>query len=529
MKLVKPLLFISVVSVSILGPFFFPGYLESEDGVWAIVRQAEMHREIKDLQLPPRWAGYLNHGYGYPLFLFTYPLPYLIGELFLVFQLGVIATVKLSFILATFFSLFAIYLFISRLWGTNAAYLATILFAYAPYRYTNLYLRGSMGEVWAFAFYPLLLLGFYELIKDPSRLKFLACTVFTALFLLTHNASIILFLPFLVAWIAINIWIYGPKPKNVGIVILTLCFGFGLAAWFWLPAIVEKKYINLSLFPLTYKPDHFLTLGQLILGQIHANTGLPLSIGIIHLVIALVAAVFAIHQIKYRLFGVVLLVAGFLGLFMTHRYSELLWRMPLLSEIDFPWRMLGIATLFLSILGGFVARGKYGNAATIVFTMLFLFLQLPQLSEVKRADATDEYFETNDATTTSADELMPIWVQTKPAQRPISLIRSAGNGVQVRSYTGNRMQIDVNTKVTREIIVNTLYFPGWRVTSEGKEILLQPTSGTGLISFVAQPGLHTYTLNFGKTPVRQIADSLSIISILSLVPVWIRLKKFFRS
>ena len=33
-----------------------------------------MVRELKEAQFPPTWAGYLNHGYGYPLLLFTYPL-----------------------------------------------------------------------------------------------------------------------------------------------------------------------------------------------------------------------------------------------------------------------------------------------------------------------------------------------------------------------------------------------------------------------------------------------------------------------
>lgn len=57
-------------------PFFKSGYFATQDGEWAIVRLAEMGRELRDIQIPPRWSDFLNHGYGYPLFLFTYPFPY---------------------------------------------------------------------------------------------------------------------------------------------------------------------------------------------------------------------------------------------------------------------------------------------------------------------------------------------------------------------------------------------------------------------------------------------------------------------
>jgi len=64
------------LSLLVIGPFFKPGFFETHDGGWAVVRLGAMHRAFADLHLPARWAGELNFGYGYPLFEFTYPLPY---------------------------------------------------------------------------------------------------------------------------------------------------------------------------------------------------------------------------------------------------------------------------------------------------------------------------------------------------------------------------------------------------------------------------------------------------------------------
>src|SRR3989344_450617 len=89
-----------LVSLPVIIPFLKSGYFPTHDGEWAVVRLAEMHRELKDLQIPPRWSGYLNHGFGYPLFLFTYPLPYYLGEVLHLGGLGLTESIKVLFIIS---------------------------------------------------------------------------------------------------------------------------------------------------------------------------------------------------------------------------------------------------------------------------------------------------------------------------------------------------------------------------------------------------------------------------------------------
>src|SRR3989344_5614396 len=101
--------FVLVLTIPLLIPLMKAGYPVTHDGLWAVVRQAEMHRELKDGQFPPRWSDYLNHGYGYPLFTFTYPLPYYAGTFLKLINIGLVESVKILFVLSVFISAFFMY------------------------------------------------------------------------------------------------------------------------------------------------------------------------------------------------------------------------------------------------------------------------------------------------------------------------------------------------------------------------------------------------------------------------------------
>ena len=155
-KIFWPLLILFILALPLIYPFFTPGYFATHDGEWAIVRLAEMHREVKDMQLPPRWSHYLNHGFGYPLFLFTYPFPYYAGEFLHLIGIGFTDTIKLIFILSIVLSSITMYLLGNKYWGTWGGFISAVLFTFAPYRITNLFIRGSLGESLATIYFPLL-------------------------------------------------------------------------------------------------------------------------------------------------------------------------------------------------------------------------------------------------------------------------------------------------------------------------------------------------------------------------------------
>jgi len=351
------------ITIPLIFPFLQAGYLQTDDGIWAIVRQAEMHRELKDGQFPARWSAYLNHGYGYPLFLFTYPLPYYLGEIIHLIGFNAIDAVKILFIASTVLSALTMFYFVTSLWGEWAGLVATTLYLYVPYRLLNLFVRGSVGELLASIFYPLLFYLFWQLLLKPSYKKVLGSASVLAALILTHNASIILFAPFLAGWIGYWLFKVKNKPPASKAIVLSVLFALGLSATFWLPALVEKQFIALSITPLAQKADHFLSFSVLLGQTLHPLTQTALSLGNFQILLSLGALILGVRSVKGQSLGLrlFLTLAIIITLFMVLPVSVTFWKLPLFKELDFPWRTLGVATFLFSVLGSGIVVSKFGQ------------------------------------------------------------------------------------------------------------------------------------------------------------------------
>src|SRR3989338_7413494 len=74
-------LFISL-SLAVL-PIFKPYVAGTADGLGHRFRLVSFYKSLKEGNIRPRWASDAALGYGAPIFLFNYPLPYYLGSLFL--------------------------------------------------------------------------------------------------------------------------------------------------------------------------------------------------------------------------------------------------------------------------------------------------------------------------------------------------------------------------------------------------------------------------------------------------------------
>ena len=96
------ILFIILASFYSLNDLFIPGYFTSHDGPHQIVRAYYYQDLIKEGQFPPRYVFGLNYGFGYPLFIFSYHMPWLISEIFNQLGLSIIDSVKMTFLIKYF-------------------------------------------------------------------------------------------------------------------------------------------------------------------------------------------------------------------------------------------------------------------------------------------------------------------------------------------------------------------------------------------------------------------------------------------
>ena len=156
-----------------------------------IIRQLDFEKCIYDGQIPCRWTPDLGYEYGYPLFNFYPPLPYIIGQIFRFLQFSFIDTIKL--VAATQIILTAVFMYIlaKSLTGRLGGILSAIFYTYAPYHAVNIYIRGAMNEAWASTFFPLVLFFIRKLIYKQNIKNIFGLAISFSAILLSHNPLII--------------------------------------------------------------------------------------------------------------------------------------------------------------------------------------------------------------------------------------------------------------------------------------------------------------------------------------------------
>lgn len=533
MNQTRIILLIILITLPTLTPFFNNRFFYTQDHIF-IARLHQMSTALSDGHFPVRWAADLR--YGEPIFNFYAPLPYYLGALIRLLGFNFIWVAKILFILSSILSALTMYLFCQKLFSKKGAFLASLLYTYAPYRAVDIYVRGALSEVWAFVFFPLI---FYSsvLLSEKINLKriWLLSSSLAGLFL-THNVATLMFLPFLVLW-----WGYLLlKSKNLKI-ILTLIWSFilglGLSAFYLLPAVLESKFIqtkyllvgyfNFRAHFVAYKQffSTFWGYGSSLWGL---DDGLSFQVGLVNWVVLVLALIILVI---YRRNKKLLFLFSFLGLsflfslFLQHNKSAFVWEaIPILAFVQFPWRFLTVSIFIAAMNGGVVAdylRGKI----KIIYFILIATVVLVNIGYFKPKEYVDdsffEKFLNPEIMRTGRDltkDYLPIWV--KDTDMPLLNYPKAEAGeIAVSSFEKKTAfaTSQINVLDDSLIVVPIAYFPKWIVTANGNNINFGQPSNDGLIRFKLPEGSYQIRFEFKDTPVRIIGNIISLIAILTLI------------
>ena len=215
--------------------------------------------------------------------------------------------------------------------------------------------------------------------------------------------------------------------------------------------------------------------------------------------------------------SVLLLIIVVAFVSMMFSVSSLLWQAPLLKEINYPWTLLGPLCFVISLLAGFLClQHKFIKYLSVVLCVVAGILILPNARPSSYFDKGDSYYLTNDATTTSSRELMPLWVKTQPSLRveqKVEVIK--GEGSISNSFADSRLitfVVDAKDKITLRI--NTIYYPGWTIQANGVAVPIDYTNRLGVMDITVPVGRHEIIAKFGETPLRLTADILSLVGII---------------
>src|SRR5260221_11806227 len=221
-----------------------PGMFVAHDSLDHVARIASFSLSLSEGNWIPRWAGNLNWGYGHPILMFLYPLPSYAASVFHAIGFSFVDSTKLIFALAYTASILTMYIWLRAHFAKSSSFIGALLYAFAPYRFVDLYVRGAIGEHVAFVFPPLLYLGLYRLSLEKRSLRwFLLLTIATAALILSHNALSIMFLAFGFVYATYIFFVVTKHKKRFFILSITgIVFGFMLSSFFWIPAFFEGKY-----------------------------------------------------------------------------------------------------------------------------------------------------------------------------------------------------------------------------------------------------------------------------------------------
>ncbi len=521
----KILCFAFLISFPLVIPYLKPGFFPTHDGEWAIVRLTDMYREVKDLQFPARFSGYLNFEYGYPLFNFAYPLPYYLGLIFVFLKFGFVNSIKILFSLSIIFSAFSMFLLSASIWKNKwAGIISAIIYIYAPYRIIDLFVRGSIGESLSFVLFPLILLFIKKLYDYPKSYKNIVILGFLYAFLITtHNVMTILF-SIVIFFVALIALLY-KKVNFLLRLIISLTLALGISAFFWIPAIFEKNLILLSKIPIADRGINFVKPEQLLIpkwgyGVPIDTNGFGYQIGLPQILIfCLVLVLVLIKKNKERNIGLFLVLSTICVSLLLFSPSSFVWKyMPLLAEINYPWIMLGIIAFLISLIAGYLTKfGKILTIPAVILAVSTVVLFLPHAKPEQFVNRGDDFYLTNQATTTSSNELMPLWVKSLPCKRADKKVEIMKGSVKNLSFNSRKINFALDLPVEEKIKINTIYYPGWSLYIDGKKTEIDYDNQYGLMTLNIKEGKHLVSGIFSETPVRLTSDLISLSSIVATI------------
>ena len=552
-------LIVCVLGLTALSPLVKSTLPRSFDGLFHLFRLLEIEHLVTQGVPFARWAPDFLYGYGLPVFNFVPHLPYYLAAIPRLVGLDLVHTLLVSFGLSLIASGLAMYVFVKDVFGARAALVAAVAYMYAPFHLYDLLFRGHLPGSWALVLYPLVLWSFRRLaLSGRTRYLMLSSTLYAASFL-SHNPAHLIFTPFLLFYLAVLLAVAAThRMAAASRVCVALLLGAGLAAFFWIPALLDRQYIQLdrmvSAPELDYRA-HFITAGELLAPPPTAYTGLmnpgvPNSLGPVLIALSVLSplALLRLSGREERV-HVIIFLCGLAGVvFMVSPFSAPVWdRMPFLEYLVFPHRILRLGILVMAVLCGLVTRlwpdrkSAFSPAfsVTLISVSLIVFSTIPALYppyydslplNPSFVDMMEFERSTGTAGTTSFGEYLPVWVEWVPNSSPLEVMyadsttierideASLPEGTILDSVQYGPLSATIHLRLGHpaQLTYRGLYFPGWRAYVDGKSTPLAPTPGLGLISLAVPAGEHLVEIRFERTTTRSLAESVSLLSLLSL-------------
>ena len=336
---------ITLCLIILISPLIQSKLIDGDDYIFHITRINSLIDTLRNGIFPIKihTSIFNTYGYGYSFFYSNFFL--YIPAILTLMGFKLINAYKLFlvfiFIMQAIISYYSSYTIIKN---KVIAIIPTILILLSHNYILNTYYRFALGEMLAFAFLPLVIAGAYNLVYERFNKPSLLIIGFVGI-VLTHVITTVIAVCFCVCFVLIHIKrIF--HEKNFSKLILAALVVCALTAYYWIPLIEQITYQTLWLaFPMVYSSNKCI-----ILFNLFDNSTFTLGSGIVFPIIIMSGlSIMGKHQSRSTEF----LIFGMITALLSTNLFESFWRFSeKIFNIQFPWRVLGLATILLSFAIG---------------------------------------------------------------------------------------------------------------------------------------------------------------------------------
>ncbi|MBI4670393.1 MAG: hypothetical protein HY741_01825 [Chloroflexi bacterium] len=596
-------------SIPALSPLVTSTPTQSADGLLHLYRLVQLDALWRQGILFSRWLPDLAYGYGMPLFNYYAPLVYYLTTPLHLIGIPFSVALNLSLAAALFVGASGMFFFTRALvsetrgvFGVDAttdtndetqnrrdtsparfenpaglaALVAALAFLYAPYAVFNTLHRGNLAEVWALAFAPFALWRFFALTQNPNAWNWTLAVLTFAAVMLSHNVTGFIFAPLLFGLVLVRLISssHSLLPGSTAthhasrltfdvsrftfraslITFSAFALALALSAFFWLPALLERDYVQIARVIVTPDFDYrfnFVSPAELIALVPRADTGrlnplYPNTLGVVQVGLGVagicLVTVFARTRRALPLFYLALAAFGLTLLMLA--VAQPVWdNLTLLSFVQLPMRVRGLVALCLAPCAGifvFAIPTRWRAVAVSITSIAIVLSALPLLypryaRDVPLNPTLTDMFAYEQRTgafgTTSFGEYLPVWVQEPPDKSPFAepyarntipdrFVLPEGVTVCGAEISPTAQQLCANAQTAWRAIYRTFYFPGWRAFVDGRAVEITPTPRTGLIAFDVANGANIRVAYVG-TDVEHVSEWISTASAILVLGILI--------
>lgn len=546
--LLFPGFFFLILSFLIVLPFFWLGTASGHDFEFHAPSWLDVAYQWKQGVLFPRWTAWTNHGFGEPRFIFYPPLSWLLGAALTLLLPDTVVPIAYIVLVQTFAGL-SCYVLLRRVVTRRAAMLGAGFYVINPNALLLTYIRSDFAEQLACAFLPLLLLATLRLCNQlegdsssraSSVSSFALCLAI--IWLCNAPAAVIASYSvcFLIAYAALSQRSIRPLGRGTA----GLLLGFGLAAFYIVPAAYEQRWVNIgqALASGLLPSQNFLFTP--IADVEHTWFNWIASICTLVLILlfdlaALASRRFSSDNSNRRSAALPLLLLGAAATLLTTHWSSPLWNLlPKLRFVQFPWRWISVLALLASCFLAFVVERRRGWIWFAV--LLLLSLPLAQFLVVNTWWDPDEMatqrdgiesghgFDGTDEYDPAGDDHLDL-----PLDAPFATVLPANledkstpkAEIRVDRWTSERKLVRVVAQSDARIALRVLNYPAWRVEVNGQPIHPERLDDVNQMIVPVNAGTSEICVVFARTPDRTIGNAVSALSALLLMLLCWRGKK----